>query len=119
MHELRQRRPGYHRPRLIPEPESFILGDHRFETDGKDLWVTLPERPRIDRLKATRYGGSRSMKDGYPRELVRPEPMTPEFARSAAVFWLAWSQSADYARFPPVRLDHYVRDLEERELIAA
>lgn len=85
MHEMRQRRPGYHRPRLLPEPESFTLGGHRFETDGKDLWVTLPEDQRIDRIKATRFVSSRSMKDGYPRELVRPDPMTPEFQDGSCV----------------------------------
>lgn len=110
---------GYHRPRSLPDPQFFIVQGHAFETDGKDLWVTLPEHPRIDRIKVTRYAGSRSMKDGYPRDLIRPEPITPEFSRTAAVFWLAWSQSSDYARFPLVRLDHYVRDLEERELITA
>ncbi|QOD05941.1 hypothetical protein IDT60_20445 (plasmid) [Pseudarthrobacter sp. BIM B-2242] len=106
------RRRGYHRPRTLPAPEQFTLAGHRFETDGKDLWVTPPDTERIDRFKVTRYLSSRSMKQGYPVELVRPEPMTAEFARSAAAFWLEWSTTADAAAHPPVFLDHYVRQLE-------
>lgn len=110
---MRERRGrGFHRPRVLPEPESFSLQEHVFETDGKDLWVTPPGTERIDRFKVTRYLSSRSMKQGYPSELVRPEPMTAEFARSAAGFWLEWSRTADAARFPPVFLDNYVRRLE-------
>lgn len=112
MSETRARGKGYHRPRLLPDPESFTLAGHRFETDGKDLWVTPPGAERIDRFKITRYVSSRSMKQGYPVELVRPEPMTSEFARSAAAFWLEWSTTADAAAHPPVFLDNYVRQLE-------
>lgn len=112
MAEARVRGRGYHRPRVLPGPESFTLAGHLFETDGKDLWVTPPETKRIDRFKITRYLSSRSMKQGYPVELVRPEPMTSEFARSAAEFWLEWSRTADAARFAPVFLDNYVRRLE-------
>lgn len=112
MVEARIRRKGYHRPRVLAEPEQFTLAGHRFETDGKDLWVTPPDTQRIDRFKITRYLSSRSMKQGYPVELVRPEPMTSEFARSAAAFWLEWSQMADAARFRPVFMDRYARQLE-------
>lgn len=117
---MRERRGrGFHRPRVIAEPESFSLQEHLFETDGKDLWVTAPGTERIDRIKVTRYISSKSMRHGYPTELVRPEPLTPQFARAAARFWLAWSQTADYARFPPVFLDHYARQLEATQLVAA
>jgi hypothetical protein len=90
----------------------FILGGHSFETDGKDLWVAPPRTARIDRLKVTRYVGDQSIRKGYPRELIRPEPMTEGWARMAAVFWLDWSASPDAAAFPPVHLDHWVRKLE-------
>lgn len=59
------------------------------------------------------------MRHGYPRELVRPEPITLEFSRAAAAFWLVWSVTADYAKFPPVQLDHYVRQQEALQLLAA
>lgn len=119
MREIRERRRGYHRPRVLPEPESFVLGDHHFETDGKDLWVTAPGIDRIDRVKVTRFVSSKSMRQGYPTELVRPEPMTIEFAQAAAEFWLTWSQTADFAALPPVYLDHYVRQQEAHQLVAA
>lgn len=116
MREIRERRRGYHRPRVLPRPESFILADHHFETDGKDLWVTAPRVERIDRIKVTRFVSSQSMRRGYPTELVRPEPLTRDFARSAADFWIGWSQTADYARFPEVHLDCYVRQQEAKQL---
>lgn len=119
MTEVRERRRGYIRDRSLPDHEIFKLDGHRFETDGKDLWVAPPDIPRIDRIKVTRFISSKSMRHGYPAELVRPEPMTKEFALAAARFWLVWSRTADYAAFTPVRLDHYVRQQEARQLIAA
>lgn len=111
---------GYHRTRPEPtESIAFTLEGYGFETDGKDLWVRPPSTDRIDRIKVTRYVSSKSMRSGYPRELVRPEPMTAGFARAAAKFWLDWSRTADYAAFPPVYLDHYVRQQEARELVTA
>jgi hypothetical protein len=88
------------------------LGGHVFETDGKHLWVTPPGSARIDRIKVTRYLGDQSVRKGYPRELIRPEPLTEGWARMAAAFWLGWSATADAAAFPPVFLDHFVRKLE-------
>jgi hypothetical protein len=117
MTEVRERRRGYIRDRSLPDPEHFTLEGHRFETDGKDLWVTPPDTPRIDRIKVTRYISSKSMRNGYPAELVRPEPMSKEFALAAAGFWLGWSRTADYAAFAPVHLDHYVRQQEARQLV--
>lgn len=120
MKDVRDNGPGYHRrPRVQSEPVAFTLGGHSFETDGKDVWVTPAGAPRIDRIKVTRFISSKSMRHGYPRELVRPEPMTPEFAHSAAAFWLGWAETADYARFPPVFLDHYVRQQEARQILPA
>lgn len=111
---------GYHRTRPIhAEPVSFDLGDHAFETDYRALWVTLPASARIDRIKVSRYMGDKSISKGYPRELMRPEPMTEAWARTAAAFWLDWSTTAVAAAFPPVRLDHYVRKLEEETAAAA
>lgn len=108
---------GYHRPRTrMPEPEFFTVQGHAFESDGKDLWVTPQGEDRIDRIKVSRYASSQSMRRGYPAELVRPEPLTNEFTRSASDFWIEWSQTADYARFPPVHLDHYVRQQEAKLL---
>lgn len=107
------RRPGYHRARLKPvDPIAFTVDGHAFETDGKHLWVTPPGSARIDRVKISRYLGDRSARRGYPRELIRPEPLTESWARAAAFFWLKWSTTADAAAFPPVFLDHYVRQLE-------
>lgn len=37
MREVVDRGRGYHRPRVMPEPETFTLQGHDFETDGKDL----------------------------------------------------------------------------------
>jgi hypothetical protein len=91
---------------------TFTLGGHAFETDGKALWVTPPGMARIDRVKVSRYVGDQSIRKGYPRELIRPEPMTEGWARMAAAFWLDWSATADAAAFPPVPLDHFVRKLE-------
>lgn len=108
-----ERRRGYLRTRPAPaETVSFTLDRHAFETDGKDLWVTPPGAARIDRIKVSRYLGDQSVRKGYPRKLIRPEPMTDGWARMAAVFWLHWSATADAAAFPPVHLDHYVRKLE-------
>ncbi len=45
-----------------------------------------------------------------------PESLTDEFSRSAVDFWIEWSQTADYARFPPVHLDHYVHQQEAKLL---
>ncbi|WP_354214677.1 hypothetical protein [Arthrobacter sp. UYCo732] len=97
----------------------FTTERHAFETDGKHLWVTPPGSDRIDRIKVTRYLGDRSVRQGYPRELIRPEPMTEGWARSAAVFWLDWSVTADAAAFPSVHLDHFVRKLELETVPAA
>ncbi|MBG0738725.1 hypothetical protein IV500_04740 [Paeniglutamicibacter antarcticus] len=108
-----ERRRGYHRTRPVPvEPFTFALDGHAFETDGKHLWVTTPGTERIDRTKVSRYLGDQSIRKGYPRELIRPEPITEGWARMAAVFWLGWSATTDAAAFPPVFLDHYVRQLE-------
>lgn len=109
----RERRRGYLRTR--PEAGdvvAFTAGRHAFETDGKHLWVTPPGTDRVDRIKVTRYLGDRSVRQGYPRELIRPEPMTERWARMAAGFWLDWSATADAAAFPPVRVDHHIRKLE-------
>jgi hypothetical protein len=38
---------GFHRPRMLANPESFTVQEHLFETDGKDLWVTVPGMERI------------------------------------------------------------------------
>lgn len=104
---------GYHRTRLVhAEPVSFDLGGHAFETGYRALWVTPPASARIDRIKVSRYVGDKSIGKGYPRELLRPEPMTEAWARTAAVFWMEWSTTAAAAAFPPVHLDHYVRKLE-------
>lgn len=116
----RERRRGYHRARPAPaETVSFSLGRHAFETDGKDLWVTPPGTERIDRIKVSRFVSSQSMRIGYPRELIRPEPLTEAWSRDAAAFWLSWSATPEAAAFPPVFLDHFVRQLEARGLAAA
>lgn len=120
MRERADRGPGFHRRR--PEPAApivFEAGGHAFETDGKDLWVTPPGAERIDRFKVSRYVSSKSMRHGYPRELVRPEPVTEAWARAAAAFWLDWSMTPEAAAHPPVYLGHYVRQLEARELASA
>lgn len=110
---VQERRRGYHRARPAPaEPVVFTLDGHAFETDGKHLWVTPPGSERIDRIKVSRYLGDRSARRGYPRELIRPEPLTEDWARTAAAFWLEWAATADAAAFPPVFLDHFVRKLE-------
>lgn len=109
----RERRRGYLRTR--PEAGdslTFTAGRHAFETDGRHLWVTPPGADRIGRVKVTRYLGDRSVSQGYPRELIRPEPLTEGWARMAALFWLEWSLTADAAAFPPVRVDHHIRKLE-------
>ena len=107
------RRRGYHRCRPVPgERVAFTLAGHAFETDGKDLWVTPPGSARMDRIKVSRYAGDQSIRKGYPRELIRPEPMTDGWAGTAAAFWLQWSPTADAAAFPPVFLDHWVRKLD-------
>jgi sugar lactone lactonase YvrE len=113
-----ERRRGYHRARPAPaEPVVFTLDGHAFETDGKHLWVTPPGSDRIDRIKVSRYLGDRSARQGYPRELIRPEPLTEDWARAAAAFWLEWAKTADAAAFPPVFLDHYVRQQERLQLL--
>lgn len=107
------RRRGYHRSRpAIAETVAFVQDGHAFETDGKHLWVAPPGTARIDRFKVSRYLGDQSVRKGYPRELIRPEPMTEGWARMAAAFWLDWSVTADAAAYPPVHLDHWVRKLE-------
>lgn len=112
-------RTGYLRSRPAPaEPVAFTLGGHAFDTDGKHLWTTPPGVNRIDRIKVSRYVSDQSIRKGYPRELIRPEPMTEGWARMAAAFWLDWSVTADFTHFPPVHLDHYVRQQEARLLIA-
>jgi hypothetical protein len=109
----KERRYGYNRTRPVPpEPVAFTVDAHAFETDGKHLWVTLPGTARIDRIKVSRFFGDRSVRQGYPRELIRPEPLTEGWAHAAASFWLDWSATADAAAFPPVYLDHFVRQLE-------
>lgn len=115
----RERRAGYHRARPTPEPIVFTLNGHVFETDGKHLWVTPPGSERLDRIKVSRYSGDRSARRGYPRELIRPEPLTDDWVHTAAAFWLDWSVTADAAAFPPVFLDHYVRQLEAGTVLAA
>lgn len=68
-------RRGYHRPRpALPAPVEFALSGHRFETDGKDLWVTVPGGQRIDRIKVTRFYGSSSMRQGLPRAAAPAGP---------------------------------------------
>lgn len=107
---------GYHRTRLPPlAAVSFVLDGHRFETSGRDLWVTPAGRARVDRIKATRSTVSSSARNGYPSELVWPRldiPRTEDQLRSAARFWISWSATADYTRFPEVGLDHWLRRLE-------
>lgn len=106
-------RHGYLRSRQAPaDTVGFTLGGNAFETDGKDLWATPPGTDRIDRIKVSRYVGDQSIRKGYPRELIRPEPMTEGWERMAAVFWLVWSATPDAAAFPAVHLDHWVRKLE-------
>jgi hypothetical protein len=113
----RERRRGYLRTRPFPaESVAFTVDGHAFETDGRHLWVTPPGSARIDRIKVTRYLGDRSVRQGYPRELIRPEPLTEGLARMAAGFWLEWSATADAAAFPPVFLDHWVRQQERLQL---
>lgn len=108
-----ERRRGYYRTRhAFDESFRFKLGGHTFETDGKALWVTPPRTTRIDRIKVSRYVSDHSVRRGYPRELIRPEPMTQSWARTAAAFWLVWSTTPEAAAFPPVHLDHWVRHLE-------
>lgn len=114
-----ERRRGYLRRRPAPaESVTFTLGRHAFETDGKDLWVTPPGAARIDRIKVSRFVGDKSVGKGYPRELIRPEPLTEAWARMAAAFWLNWSATADAAAFPLVYLDHFVRKLESKSTVA-
>lgn len=115
---LREPRKGYHRPRTVPsEPVAFTLDWHDFETDGKHLWVTPHGSARIDRIKISRYLGDRSARRGYPTELIRPEIVTEDWARVAADFWLTWASTADAAAFPPVHLDHYIRQQERLQLL--
>jgi hypothetical protein len=35
----------------------------------------------------------------------------------AAAFWLEWSTTADAAAFPPVHLDHFIRQQERLQLL--
>lgn len=115
-----ERRRGYRRDRAAPaEFVAFILDGRAFETDGKHLWVTPPGSARIDRIKVSRFFGDQSVRKGYPRELIRPDPITEDWARMAAGFWLEWSTSAAAAAFPPVYLDHFVRKLESGTARAA
>mgnify|MGYP003554485820 CR=1 FL=1 len=81
-----ERRKGYLRSRpVLAERVAFTLDGYDFETDGKDLWVTPPGSARIDRIKVSRYLGDQSIRRGYPRELIRPEPLTEGWARMAAL----------------------------------
>lgn len=113
----REQRQGFRRARPEPaEPVFFTVDDHAFETDGTHLWVTPPGSSRVDRTKVSRFLGDISTRNGYPRELVRPQPMTDEWARTAAAFWLEWSATADAAAFPPVYANHWVRQQERLSL---
>lgn len=113
--ERRRRGPGYHRIRAVPDGKTitFTMNGYAFETDWRDLWVTPPVTDRVDRIKVSRTGVSRSGHRGYPAQLFRSEEaMTEDTARSMALFWLSWKDTADAAAHPPVRLDHYRRGLE-------
>jgi hypothetical protein len=106
---------GYHRPRAVPcTPNiAFTVQDYAFETDWRDLWVTPPATDPLDRIKVSRTAASRSAHRGYPPQLFRTnQPMNEESARSMAVFWLAWKDTAEAAGHPPVRLDRHRRGLE-------
>lgn len=109
---------GYHRVRARDlAPVVFDLDGHRFETSGRDLWVTLQGWDRIDRIKVTRSTVSRSAQSGYPRELLWPRTeLDPDLADlvERARFWLVWRNTPDAAAHPAVGLDHYVRGLEEQ-----
>lgn len=113
----REQRPGFRRSRPMPaKPVAFTLDDHAFETDGTYLWVTPPGSSRVDRMKITRFLGDISTRNGYPRELVRPETLTEDWARTAAAFWLDWSSTPEAAAFPPVYANHWVRQQERLQL---
>lgn len=113
---------GYHRVRAQDlAPVVFNLEGHRFETSGRDLWVTLEGEERIDRIKVTRSTVSRSAQSGYPRELLWPRTeLNPDLAglMGRARFWLGWRSTPDAAAHPAVSLDHYVRS-REAQLAAA
>ncbi|MCC3292874.1 hypothetical protein [Arthrobacter sp. zg-Y1110] len=107
---------GYHRTRPQPlEPVSFTINGHRFETSGRDLWVTPAGRRRADRIKVTRSTVSSSARAGYPSALVWPRldiRRSLEDLKETARFWISWSSTEDYARFPEVGLDQWLRRLE-------
>lgn len=107
---------GFHRSRPMPlAPVIFVIAGHRFETSGRDLWATPAGRRRADRVKVTRSSVSRSAAQGYPPALVwspgggeRPV----EELMAAARYWIAWSKTDGYARFPEVGLEKWLRALE-------
>lgn len=107
---------GFHRTRPQPlAPVGFAIGGHRFETSGRDLWVTPAGRQRVDRIKVTRSSVSRSAAQGYPPALVWPPngpERTLEELTAAARYWTVWSTTEDYARFPEVGLEKWLRHLE-------
>lgn len=107
---------GYHRERLAPlEPASFTIYGHKFETSGRDLWVTPAGRERIDRIKVNRSSVSSSAREGYPSELVWPRveiPRSEDRLRDTALFWISWSATDDCTRFPEVGLEQWLRRRE-------
>ena len=113
---------GYHRTRSADlESVSFSLDGHRFETSGRDLWVTLDGDKRIDRIKVTRSTVSRSAQTGYPRELLLPRTeltTDPADLLARARFWLRWRDTPEAAAHPAVGLDHYVRGREAELAVA-
>lgn len=107
---------GYHRERPAPlDHIAFTIRGNRFETSGRDLWVTPAGRDRVDRIKVTRSPSSSSAREGYPSELVwrRAEfPQTEDGLRLIALFWISWSTTNDCTRFPEVGLEQWLRRLE-------
>lgn len=114
---------GYIRTRARDlEPVSFELDGHRFETSGRDLWVTLEGEARIDRIKVTRSTVSRSAQNGYPPQLLWPRTeLSPDVSelQARALFWLDWRSTPDAAAHPAVGLDHYVRGQEAQAAVPA
>lgn len=91
----------------------FELDGHRFESFWRDLWVTRPQEQRVDRIKITRGSVSRSAHRGYPAELFSADAdLTLGAARSMAVFWLRWKDTAEASPHGDIALDHHQRRLE-------
>ena len=86
----------------------------RVQADYPCTSGSLPRERHGSADQGERDLGDQSIRKGYPRELIRPEPMTEGWARVTAAFWLVWSATADAAAFPPVYLDHWGRQLESR-----